>query len=78
LFAAFFFIMMRIGCGTHMVRGGHGKYDHKDGSDVKHIDPVCGVQISPAEGYGKTHDGWLFRFCSGTCLDKFEADPRIF
>jgi YHS domain-containing protein len=78
LFAVFFFVMMRFGCGAHMVHGGHGKRGHKSGSDVKHIDPVCGMQISPEEGYGKMYDGQLFRFCSRTCLDKFEVKPETF
>ena len=78
LFAGFFYLMMRFGCGAHMVHGGHGKHGHKAGDDVKHIDPVCGMQISPEEGYGKMHNGRLFRFCSRNCLDKFEAEPDSF
>jgi len=76
LFAGFFYLMMRFGCGAHMVHGGHGKHGDKNGTDVKHIDPVCGMQISPEEGYGKMQDGRLFRFCSRPCLDKFEAEPE--
>ena len=76
LFAGAFYLMMRFGCGAHMVHGGHGKHGHNDGTDVKHIDPVCGMQISPQEGYGKMHDGRLFRFCSRNCLDNFEAEPE--
>ena len=78
LFAGFFYLMMRYGCGAHMLHGGHGKHGHHDGSDVKHIDPVCGMQISPEEGYGMMHDGRLFRFCSRSCLDKFDAEPDSF
>jgi len=78
LFAIFFYLMMRFGCGAHMVHGRHNNYGEHGGSDVKHIDPVCGLQISPDEGYGKMHDGRLFRFCSRGCLDKFEAEPERF
>ena len=78
LFAGAFYLMMRFGCGAHMVHGSHGKHGHNDGTDVKHIDPVCGMQISPQEGYGKMHDGRLFRFCSRNCLDKFEEEPDSF
>ncbi len=73
-----FFVMMRFGCGSHMMSG-HGK-SHSDNEDKpdrqKHIDPVCGVQIEVEQGYGKMHEGNLYRFCSRDCLDKFEADPE--
>jgi len=75
LFAVASYLMMRFGCGAHMVHGGHGKHVDGNGTDVKHIDPVCGMQISPQEGYGMMYDGRLFRFCSRNCLDKFETEP---
>lgn len=78
VFSGIFYFLMRFGCGAHMVAGGHGKHGHKNGVDVKHVDPVCGMQISPDEGYGKMHDGRLFRFCSRNCLDKFEEQPDRF
>ncbi|NIR30839.1 MAG: YHS domain-containing protein [Gammaproteobacteria bacterium] len=73
--AVLFYVMMRFGCGAHAVHGGHG--GRKDaGGDVKHIDPVCGMEVPPDKGYGKMHEGKLYRFCSRNCLDKFEADPQ--
>jgi len=74
LFAAFFYFMMRFGCGAHMVHG-HG---HAQGSqaEVKHHDPVCGMEVDMDKGYGKMHEGTLYRFCTRSCLDKFEADPE--
>lgn len=77
LFAGVFLLMMRFGCGAHMM---HGKHGHEDRSDPKsgtpyHKDPVCGVNVDPEEGYGRMHDGRLFRFCSRECLDKFEIEP---
>lgn len=68
LFAAFFYFMMRFGCGAHMVHG----HSH---SSQKHQDPVCGIEVAMDKGYGKMHEGTLYRFCSRSCLDKFEADP---
>jgi YHS domain-containing protein len=32
-------------------------------------------QLSTTQGYGKMHEGRLFRFCSRDCLEQFEADP---
>ena len=73
LFAGLFFLMMRFGCGAHMVHGGHGRHDTASGNDT---DPVCGMQVSADSGYAKMHRGVLYRFCSRSCLDKFDADPQ--
>ncbi len=75
LIAGVFYLMMRFGCGAHMVHGGHGGHG---GSDAKHIDPVCGMNVDPEQGYGKMYQRQLYRFCSRNCLDKFEAEPDKF
>ena len=33
------------------------------------------MAVDPDAGYGKMHDGRLYRFCSKACLDKFETEP---
>ena len=76
LFAGLFYVMMRFGCGAHMVHGHHSGHDTKGADEDKHVDPVCGKDVSPNEGYGKMHDDRLYRFCSRQCLDTFEADPE--
>lgn len=73
LFAGFFYLMMRFGCGAHMTHG--GRYAGHEDAPAKHIDPVCGMEVDIKQGYGKMHEGRLYRFCSRTCLDKFEAEP---
>lgn len=80
IFAGIFYVMMRYGCGAHMIHGhhgGHGKHKHKHNhsDDVKHIDPVCGMDVDIDKGYGKMHEGTLYRFCSRNCLDKFDSEP---
>ncbi len=86
LFAGFFYFMMRFGCGAHMVHGhsdadknrktkNHGDHGREDSDNTKHIDPVCGMEVDTAQGYGKMHQGQLYRFCHRSCLDKFESDP---
>ncbi len=72
LIGGLFYFMMRFGCGSHMT---HGKHESHGSGDVQHVDPVCGMNVDTNEGYGKMHEGELHRFCSRTCLDKFEADP---
>jgi len=77
LFAGAFFLMMRFGCGAHMMHGNQG-HDHRSNSESgnpDHKDPVCGMSVDPNEGYGRMHDGRLYRFCSRDCLDKFEMEP---
>ena len=77
MFAAFFYFMMRFGCGAHMVHG-HGSHGaHAEGAtegDAK--DPVCGMNVGPGQGYTKTHQERQYRFCSRECLDRFELEPQ--
>ena len=59
LYAGFFYLMMRFGCGAHMVHGGHG--GHADGEHAGHSgseeqmasakDPVCGMTVERGQGY---------------------------
>ncbi len=81
LFAVLFYLLMRFGCGAHMVHGGHG--GHGDGGHGGHTthegsvkDPVCGMAVGPGQGYSKIHEGQEYRFCSRKCLDKFDAEPQ--
>jgi len=76
IFAGLFYVMMRFGCGAHMVHG-HGKNDkHNKTIENKDIDPVCGMKVETTQGYGKMHKEKLYRFCSRDCLDKFELEPE--
>lgn len=77
LFAGVFFVMMRFGCGAHMMHGHHGGHNEnmQNGNVKKHTDPVCGIEVDVESGYGKMHEGDLYRFCSRDCLDKFEVSP---
>ena len=73
LFAVFFYVMMRFGCGAHIVHGGHGQHTAAGGDNT---DPVCGMQVPADSGYTKVHQGKLYRFCSRYCLHKFDANPQ--
>ena len=79
LYAGFFYLMMRFGCVAHMVHGnhsGHGGYGGSRAEENSGKDPVCGMQVEAGQGYSKSHEGRLLRFCSRKCLDKFEAEPH--
>lgn len=75
VFAALFYLMMRFGCGAHMVHGhaGHEGYATLDGNTK---DPVCGMDVASGGGYGKMLEGRQYRFCSRKCLDQFDAEPQ--
>lgn len=78
LFVAFFYLMMRFGCGAHMVHGRHnheGDQGHGDGG-TSAKDPVCGMAVEPGQGYSKHVQGQELRFCSKQCLDKFDDEPQ--
>ncbi|MCF6256565.1 MAG: YHS domain-containing protein [Gammaproteobacteria bacterium] len=82
LFAALFYFMMRFGCGSHMTHG-HGGHDHSKGNTSghddrtrKYVDPVCDMEVENEQGYGKMYQGILYRFCSRSCLDKFDNEPE--
>lgn len=74
-----FFVMMRYGCGAHMM-GGHGGHSHgnhgdaEPGGEVK--DPVCGMIVDPkSPAAAAVRGGNTYYFCSTTCRDKFEQAP---
>lgn len=71
VYAELFYLMMRFGCGAHMV---HGHSAH-GGQESSAKDPVCGMSVGPGQGYIKNHEGRELHFCSRNCLDKFEAAP---
>ncbi len=77
IFAAFFYFMMRLGCGSHMVHGHrHGSQGQATGDTGK--DPVCGMEVGAGRGYSEVFVGREYRFCSRKCLDQFDANPQQF
>ena len=75
LFGAFFFFMMRYGCGAHMSHGRKHRHheSRSEGSARITKDPVCGMEVSADSPYRRMVEGREFRFCSEECVDKFEA-----
>jgi YHS domain-containing protein len=80
VYAALFYVMMRYGCGSHMLHGhaghGHGGHGGSAPPNDSPKDPVCGMSVDPGKGYTKSHEGRELHFCSRQCLDKFDAEPR--
>ncbi len=77
LFAVLFFVMVRYGCGAHMIRSHHSRHSGHN-AEGKFIDPVCGKEVNPDQGYGMMCEGDLYRFCSRRCLDQFDEQPELF
>ncbi len=77
LWGGLFFIMMRYGCGAHMMHGhgGHGHGQPQQGSK----DPVCGMDVMPEKAAAATvYQGRTYYFCSKTCRDRFDSEPDKF
>ncbi|MBI4205488.1 MAG: YHS domain-containing protein [Betaproteobacteria bacterium] len=79
LWGGLFFLMMRYGCGAHMMGGhghggGHGNPGPGTGSENK--DPVCGMTVnSQNAAAASVHGGRTYYFCSTSCRDQFEQAP---
>jgi YHS domain-containing protein len=85
IFAGLFALMMRLGCGSHVLGHGHG---HRHGSapgipdgltrgDTAK-DPVCGMTVDTAKALSSVQAGQTYYFCSATCRDRFVASPEKF
>jgi YHS domain-containing protein len=83
------FLMMRFGCGAHVMGYGHRHGGTKtsaapliDGArwaaPDKAVDPICGMSVEPATSKSAVHDGHVFYFCSQDCREKFEAAPALY
>ena len=88
LWAGLIFLMMRFGCGAHVMGHGHSG-TIRDGSrgtatDVKwtapetDIDPVCGMKVKTRNAKSAVHDGRVHYFCSQECRERFEAAPDTY
>ena len=92
LFVAFFYLMMRYGCGADMRSGGCGHSSHghtlknedldnHGSSHVKQLtrDPVCGMEIETERASNSTRYGLVtYYFCSTDCYRKFREKPEYF
>lgn len=89
IWAAFIFLMMRFGCGSHVM--GHGHTTHGRGDVAKQdggalrwtppesdIDPVCGKTVHTDRAKSSVHDGKVYYSCSRECRERFEAAPELY
>ena len=92
LWAGLFMLMMRFGCGAHVMGHGHGHsrnhdHDHERDSQARgalvaaperDVDPVCGMTVATAGAKSAVHAGRAYYFCSPDCREKFEAAPASY
>jgi YHS domain-containing protein len=86
LIGGFFFLMMRFGCGAHVMGHRQGRHEGQGGSvppagalrwapPRTEIDPVCGMIVNTEGAKSSVYDGAVYYFCSAEHRDQFEADP---
>ncbi len=90
IWAGMIFLMMRMGCGKHVM--GHGNSGARPGKAAdgeenqalyweppsKDADPVCGETVSTATAKPSVLEGKVYYFCSNNCREAFEAAPDIY
>lgn len=90
LWAGLIFLMMRFGCGAHVMghdhgRGGSREKDASPGAEKLRwippeadVDPVCGKTVRSQSAKPSVHDGMVYYFCSRECRERFEAAPDLY
>lgn len=89
LIALVFFMMMRGGCGSHVM--GHGHRDRTadrrpalppanqpPATPQTATDPVCGMAVPTATAKTSVFDGSVYYFCSAQHRDVFEGNPGAY
>ena len=83
LLAGAFALMMRFGCGAHVMgRNGNRENSSNDTGGVRATnqpaeatDPVCGMNVQTTQAKSAAYEGHVYYFCSPACREKFEAAP---
>lgn len=88
IWAGLFFVMMRFGCGAHVMGHGHGQHGGKDAAasadndsmrwvaPATDIDPVCRKTVNTDTAKSTVYAGKVYYFCSNEDRDRFEAAPQ--
>lgn len=88
VWAGFFFLMMRFGCGQHITGHSAGQTGSKsavaDAQEFRWVppktdsDPVCGKTVKTDKARPSVHAGRVYYFCSRECREVFEAAPDLY
>ncbi len=88
LWAGLIVLMMRLGCGAHVMGHGHA-HGHADSKSERRtdlrwvpptqdVDPVCGKTVATDKAKPSVFDGYVYYFCSRECREVFEAAPELY
>lgn len=89
VWGALLFLMMRFGCGAHIMGHGEGRpsseeTERRGGGAARWIppksdfDPVCDKIVRPEDALSSVYDGHVYYFCGARCRESFEASPEHF
>ena len=89
IWGAAIFLMLRFGCGAHVMghgrQGGDARAENRDDPGElrwvppeSDVDPVCGKTVHPDRAKPSVHDGRVYYFCSRECRELFEAAPQLY
>lgn len=90
IWAVAIFVMMRFGCGAHIMGRGQGAPGNGEAASAepnetriwqppaKDTDPVCNHVVSTASAKPSVFEGNVYYFCSRDCREAFEAAPDIY
>lgn len=90
LWAGLIFLMMRFGCGAHVMGHRHGQHGDPDKGTPQRsdeirwvppetdVDPVCGKTVHTDKAKPSVHEGSVYYFCSRECRERFEAAPDLY
>jgi YHS domain-containing protein len=87
IFGGLIFLMMRLGCGAHVMGHGQGHETHAFGDHRREAqtgdlrwqppeevrDPICGKMIKTATAKSSILNGFVYYFCSSECREQFET-----
>ena len=76
--AGLFFVMMRFGCGAHVMGHGHSHSQSRTTPPDRAVDPVCGMNVETATAKSALYGGGVYYFCSQECRAKFGAAPAAY
>lgn len=89
IWGAAIFVMMRFGCGAHVMGHGRkrGKTEESPNTETSElrwvppetdVDPVCGKAVSTGEAKPTVHAGTVYYLCSRECREVFEVAPELY
>ena len=90
VWAGLIFLMMRFGCGAHIMGHGHGNGQTQNepgkagNPEVRWVppnkdtDPVCGKTVTTDKAKPSVYAGNVYYFCSRECREVFEAAPDLY